>query len=40
MVGVMQINAWVPAGFVPPGSAAVELTVGDTAAPVTTIYLR
>ncbi len=40
MVGVMQINAWVPGGFVPPGSAAVELTVGNTIAPPITIWLR
>ena len=40
MVGVMQINAWVPSGFVAPGAATVELIVGDAAAPVTTIWLR
>jgi uncharacterized protein (TIGR03437 family) len=40
MVGVMQINARVPAGFVAPGAAKVELTVGDVTAPATTIWLR
>uniref|UniRef100_Q029Q7 NHL repeat containing protein n=1 Tax=Solibacter usitatus (strain Ellin6076) TaxID=234267 RepID=Q029Q7_SOLUE len=40
MVGVMQINARVPAGFVAPGAAKVELTVGDVTAPATTVWLR
>ncbi|HEY1496661.1 MAG TPA: hypothetical protein VGF49_19035 [Candidatus Solibacter sp.] len=40
MVGVMQVNARVPAGFVAPDAAKVELTVGDVTAPPTTIWLR
>ncbi len=40
MVGIMQINARVPAGFVAPGAAQVELTVGDASAPPTTIWLK
>jgi uncharacterized protein (TIGR03437 family) len=36
----MQVNARVPAGFVAPGAAKVELTVGDVTAPATTIWLR
>jgi uncharacterized protein (TIGR03437 family) len=40
MVGVLQINARVPGGFVAPGEAQVELIVGDAAAPPTTIWLQ
>jgi uncharacterized protein (TIGR03437 family) len=40
MVGVMQINARVPSGFVAPGEAAVELTVGTAKAPPITIWLK
>ena len=40
MVGVMQINARVPGGFVAPGPAQVELTVGTVTAPAMTIWLR
>jgi uncharacterized protein (TIGR03437 family) len=40
MVGVMQINARVPGGFVAPGATKVELTVGTAVAPATTIWLR
>jgi uncharacterized protein (TIGR03437 family) len=40
MVGVMQINARVPSGFVAPGEAAVELTVGTVKAPPVTIWLK
>jgi uncharacterized protein (TIGR03437 family) len=40
MVGVMQINARVPSGFVAPGETAVELTVGIVKAPPITIWLK
>ncbi len=40
MAGVMQINARVPSGFVPPGEAAVELTVGTVKALPITIWLK
>ena len=32
-VGVMQINAQVPSGFVPPGGLALVLTVGSYQSP-------
>jgi uncharacterized protein (TIGR03437 family) len=40
MIGVLQINARVPGGFVAPGEAAVELTVGAVKAPPITIWLK
>ena len=40
MVGVMQVNARVPAGFVAGGAAQVELTVGDVSAPQITVWLK
>ena len=40
LVGVMQINALVPGGFVPPGEAAVELTVGTAKSPAVTVWLK
>ena len=39
-VGVLQINARVPAGFVPPGPATVELSVGSFPAPPATVWLK
>lgn len=39
-VGVLQLNARVPAGFVPPGAAAVELTLGNFSAPPATFWLK
>jgi uncharacterized protein (TIGR03437 family) len=39
-VGALQVNARVPAGFVPPGPAVVELTVGSFAAPPATCWLK
>jgi len=39
-VGVLQINARVPGGFVPTGPAAVELALGNLAAPPTTVWLK
>ena len=39
-VGVLQINARMPGGFVPTGAAAVELSVGNFAAPEMTIWLK
>ena len=38
--GVLQINARVPSGFVPPGPASVELAVGGFAAPTFTVWLK
>jgi uncharacterized protein (TIGR03437 family) len=40
MIGVLQINAIVPGGFVAPGEAAVELTLGTAKAPPITIWLK
>jgi uncharacterized protein (TIGR03437 family) len=40
LIGVLQINARVPAGFVPPGQAAVVLTVGTATAPPVTVWLK
>ncbi len=40
MIGVLQINAIVPGGFVAPGEAAVELTLGTAKAPPITIWLN
>jgi uncharacterized protein (TIGR03437 family) len=40
LIGVMQINARVPGGFVPPGEAAVVLTVGTATAPAVTVWLK
>jgi uncharacterized protein (TIGR03437 family) len=40
MIGVLQINAVVPGGFVAPGEATVELTLGTAKAPPITIWLK
>lgn len=40
MIGVLQINARVPGGFVGPGETAVELTVGTAKAPPIAIWLK
>ncbi len=40
MVGTLQVNARVPGGFLPPGAAPVELSVGDAAAPCVTIWVK
>lgn len=40
LVGMLQINAIVPAGFVAPGEAAVELMVGAAKSPPVTIWLK
>jgi uncharacterized protein (TIGR03437 family) len=40
LIGVLQINARVPGGFVPPGQTAVALTVGAATAPPVTIWLK
>ncbi|MCX6631967.1 MAG: hypothetical protein NTW28_30530 [Candidatus Solibacter sp.] len=40
MIGVLQINARVPGGFVAPGETAVALTVGTAKAPPITIWLK
>jgi uncharacterized protein (TIGR03437 family) len=40
LIGVLQINARVPGGFVPPGEAAVVLTVGTATAPAVTVWLK
>jgi uncharacterized protein (TIGR03437 family) len=40
MIGVLQINARIPGGFVAPGETAVELTVGTAKAPPIAIWLK
>jgi uncharacterized protein (TIGR03437 family) len=40
MIGVLQINARVPGGFVAPGEVPVELTVGTAKAPAITVWLK
>jgi uncharacterized protein (TIGR03437 family) len=40
MIGVLQINARIPSGFVAPGETAVALTVGTVQAPPVTIWLK
>jgi uncharacterized protein (TIGR03437 family) len=39
-VGVLEIDARVPAGFVAPGEAQVELAVGSFAAPPSSLWLK
>jgi uncharacterized protein (TIGR03437 family) len=39
-VGVLQVNARVPAGFIPTGPVVAELTVGSAVAPGLTIWLK
>jgi uncharacterized protein (TIGR03437 family) len=38
--GLLQVNARVPGGFVRPGAAAVQLTVGSTVSPSITLWLQ
>jgi uncharacterized protein (TIGR03437 family) len=40
LVGTLQINARVPGGFVPPGPANAQLTVGTATSPAITIWLQ
>ena len=40
MIGVLQIDARVPAGFVAPGEATAALTIGTANAPPVTIWLK
>jgi uncharacterized protein (TIGR03437 family) len=40
LLGVLQINARVPGGFVPPGPADAVLTVGTAVSGPVTLYLR
>ncbi|MBZ5727085.1 MAG: hypothetical protein LAP87_19060 [Acidobacteriia bacterium] len=40
LIGVLQVNARVPAGFVPTGAVPVALMVGATAAPELTMWLK
>jgi uncharacterized protein (TIGR03437 family) len=40
LVGTLQINARVPGGFVPPGSADAQLTIGTVTSPAITIWLQ
>jgi uncharacterized protein (TIGR03437 family) len=40
MVGTLQINVRVPGGFVPPGPANAQLTVGTATSPAITIWLQ
>jgi uncharacterized protein (TIGR03437 family) len=40
LIGVMQINARIPGGFVPPGQAEAALTVGTATAPPVTVWLK
>ena len=39
-VGLLQVNARVPAGFIPTGPAVAELAVGSFVAPDFTIWLK
>jgi uncharacterized protein (TIGR03437 family) len=39
-VGLMQVNARVPAGFIPTGPVVAELAVGSAVAPDLTIWLK
>jgi uncharacterized protein (TIGR03437 family) len=39
-VGLMQVNARVPAGFIPTGAVTAELAVGSAVAPDLTIWLK
>jgi uncharacterized protein (TIGR03437 family) len=39
-VGLLQVNARVPAGFIPTGPVAAELAVGSAVAPDLTIWLK
>jgi len=40
LVGVMQVNARAPGGFVPSGPARVQLAVGTAVSPPLTIWLE
>jgi len=40
LVGMLQINARLPGGFVPAGQATVELTVGSALSPPISIWLK
>jgi uncharacterized protein (TIGR03437 family) len=40
LIGMMQINAMVPGGFVAPGEASVVLAVGTVASPAIQIWLQ
>ena len=40
LVGMLQINARLPGGFVPSGQVAVELTVGTALSPPISIWLK
>jgi uncharacterized protein (TIGR03437 family) len=40
LIGVLQINARVPGGFVAPGEAEAALTIGTVKAPPLTIWLK
>jgi uncharacterized protein (TIGR03437 family) len=39
-VGLLQVNARVPAGFIPTGPVAAELAVGSAVAPDLTVWLK
>jgi uncharacterized protein (TIGR03437 family) len=39
-VGLLQVNARVPAAFIPTGPVAAELAVGSAVAPDLTIWLK
>ena len=40
LVGLMQVNARVPSGFVPPGQAPVQLKIGPYASPEIVAWLK
>jgi len=40
MVGILQIDAVVPGGFVPSGPAAVQLIVGSAVSPILTMWVQ
>jgi uncharacterized protein (TIGR03437 family) len=40
LIGLMQINARIPGGFLPAGAAAIELTVGNFTAPAVKVFVK
>ena len=40
MVGVLQVNARVPGGFVAPGQSSAVLTVGTVQSPPIAVWLK
>ena len=40
LTGILQLDARVPGGYVPPGPVAVQLEIGSFAAPPITIWVK